>query len=155
MMRLNLLFTRQEIIEKYRIPPKLESEVLAVLRPISGSGEGAMYLESTVDQQMHSYFAACLRLQDGNAECLPVEDRCMTNKRDSSWASTVERQEPKPAAAAAILLVDEGTAAQMLGVSKRTLFDLNKRGIVRSKQIGKLKRYPIAHLRSFAEGEVS
>jgi len=51
----NRLMRRQEIVEKYHIPPELQSEVFSVLRPISGSGEGALYLKSLVDRQLHSY----------------------------------------------------------------------------------------------------
>jgi hypothetical protein len=71
-----------------------------------------------------------------------------------SWAETVHSEESKPVAVPVEpLLVDEKGAGLMLGVSRRTVFDLNKQGTLRSKNIGKRKLYLVADLRAFASGE--
>jgi excisionase family DNA binding protein len=50
------------------------------------------------------------------------------------------------------LLVDEKTAAELLGVSKRTVFELNEAGELSCKRIGSRKLYSVARLREFADG---
>ena len=57
MMHLNICMTRQMVVEKYAIPPELESEIFSMLRPANGSGVNTRYLESMVDRQLHKYFA--------------------------------------------------------------------------------------------------
>ena len=57
MMHLNIFMTRQMVVEKYSIPPELESEIFSMLRPANGSGVNTRYLESMVDRQLHKYFA--------------------------------------------------------------------------------------------------
>jgi len=49
------------------------------------------------------------------------------------------------------LLVSERQAARILSVSRRTVFDLEKRGMLTSVRIGSLKRYALATLKAFAE----
>ena len=49
------------------------------------------------------------------------------------------------------LLVSERQAARILAVSRRTVFDLEKRGMLTSVRIGSLKRYALAALKAFAE----
>ncbi len=154
-MAFNRFMTRQQVIEAYQIPKKLESELFAVLRPVFGSGEDARYLESHVDRDLNTYGERKLRLRIGNAEFSREEDNKMVSRRESSWASTVEKDEQDGAVTAEVLLVNEKTAAQMLSVSKRTVFDLHKQGLLKTKQIGKLKRYLVADLRAFAEGKVA
>ena len=56
-MHLNICMTRQMVVEKYAIPPELESEIFSMLRPANGSGVNTRYLESMVDRQLHKYFA--------------------------------------------------------------------------------------------------
>ena len=50
------------------------------------------------------------------------------------------------------LLVDEREAAQMLGVSRRKIFELNKLGVLSSRLVGSRKLYSVKKLREFAEG---
>jgi len=56
MMHFNIFMTRQQVIEQYGIPPELETEVFAKLKPVMGTGANAQYLESRVDQQLEKYF---------------------------------------------------------------------------------------------------
>ena len=79
----------------------------------------------------------------------------MASSRECSWASTVEKTDPEGVIPVEPILVNEKTAATMLGVSRRTVFDLNKQGVLTCKQIGKLKRYAVADLHAFAEGKVA
>ena len=153
MMGFNTFLTRDQIIEKYGVPRELEDEVFAILRPVSGSGVNARYLESVVDRQLHNYFAANVRPSVPGSWSFEKENQEL--KRESaSWASTVEAEERPSVTIAEPLLVDEKTAAKLLGVSKRTVFDLEERGLLKSKRIGKLKRYAVSHLREYAEGKV-
>ncbi len=154
-MAFNRFLTREQVIEEYQIPRNIEGEIFTVLRPVFGSGEDARYLESHVDRDLNTYGDRKLRLRIGNAEFSREEDNKMITRRESSWASTVEKDEQDGAVTAEVLLVNEKTAAQMLGVSKRTVFDLHKQGFLKTKQIGKLKRYVVAGLRAFAEGKVA
>jgi excisionase family DNA binding protein len=47
------------------------------------------------------------------------------------------------------LAVDETTAAEMLGVSPRTFFELRKNGDIQHIKIGRLVRYAVDDLRMF------
>jgi len=153
-MAFNKLLSRQQVIEAYHVPKDLEAEVFLVLRPVFGSGDGAMYQESLVDQQLHHYGLKKLRLQQPDAEYSHKEDSKMV--RHASWADTVAAEdEGSNLGVLEPLLVDEKTAAELLGVSRRTVFDLNRQGVLACKQIGKLKRYAVSHLREFAEGKVA
>jgi len=73
-----------------------------------------------------------------------------------AWAASVaEPEEPSLVIQLPPLLVDEKTAAELLGVSRRLIFDLNKQGFLTSKMVGSRKMYSVKKLRAFAEGEVS
>ena len=154
-MAFNRFLSRQQVIESYQIPERIEGEIFAVLRPVFGSGEDARYLESHVSQELHRYGQRKLRLRSCGSEFSQEEDIQMASSRESSWASTVEKTDPEGVIPVEPILVNEKTAASMLGVSRRTVFDLNKQGVLTCKQIGKLKRYAVADLRAFAEGKVA
>jgi hypothetical protein len=152
MMGFIQFMTRQQVIDKYSIPPELESEIFFVLRPAHGSGVNALYLESLVDKQLTQYFEQKDRLRMKDAWSYPNKETSMKE----AWADTVAAEdEGSGVGMLEPLLVDEETAAQLLGVSKRTVFDLEERGILTSKRIGKLKRYAVRHLRDYAEGKVA
>lgn len=88
------------------------------------------------------------------AECSSKEDSKMT--RQATWADTVAAEdEGSNLGVLEPLLVDERTAAELLGVSRRTVFELEGQGVLQCKRIGKLKRYSVSHLREFAEGKVA
>ena len=71
----------------------------------------------------------------------------------NAWAASVDQRIEKPSKKLpAILLVDEKQAAQMLGVSRRMIFDLNKQGTLPSVKVGARKKYSVKMLRSFADG---
>jgi excisionase family DNA binding protein len=75
-----------------------------------------------------------------------------------TWADTVTDENGDTASSLAPLeplLVDEDQAAELLGVSRRTIFDLNKQGFLPSRMVGSRKKYSVKKLREFAEGEVS
>ena len=75
-----------------------------------------------------------------------------------TWADTVADEDGDAASGLAPLeplLVDEDQAAQLLGVSRRTVFDLNKQGVLPNRMVGSRKKYSVKKLREFAEGEVS
>lgn len=48
------------------------------------------------------------------------------------------------------LLVDSKAAAAMLGISTRTLFDLEQSGTLPAVRIGRLVRYSVASIQSWA-----
>lgn len=152
MMGFNIFMTRQMVLEKYGIPPELEPEIFAMLKPVGGSGANAQYLESRVDQQLEKYFANKERLQGRDAWFYPKEEANMAH----TWADTVaEDEEGAKLVPLEPLLVDEEQAAQLLGVSRRMIFDLNKQGFLPSRMVGGRKKYSVKKLREFAEGEVA
>jgi hypothetical protein len=88
-----------------------------------------------------------------------IEDEELVSKNRSTnvadaWAASVAVEE-KPSSLAQVLplLVNEETAAGMLDISARKLWDLEKAGYVRTKRIGRLKRYLVSSLREYAEGQ--
>jgi hypothetical protein len=82
-MGLVLFLTREQLVEKYGIPRELQREVLAMLRPVSGSGADARYLESVVDQQLHRYFAATVR-PSMPVSGFPIEEERKTKRGEAS-----------------------------------------------------------------------
>lgn len=151
-MAFNRVWTREQVLEIYNIPSHLEKEVLAFLRPISGYGPSALYLESIVDRQLDKYFGQKIRLREEDAWSLSCKEESMKQ----TWADTVavedEEVSVKPLEP---LLVDEEQAAKMLGVSRRKVFELNEAGDLACKRIGSRKLYSVARLREFAEGRVA
>lgn len=154
MMGFNIFMPRQMVIEKYRIPPELEPEIFAMLKPVAGSGANAQFLESLVDHQLDKHFANKERLRMKDAWSYPNKEANMAQ----TWADTVTDGDGDAASSLAPLeplLVDEEQAAQLLGVSRRKIFELNKQGIVPCRMVGSRKMYSVKRLREFAEGEVS
>lgn len=92
----------------------------------------------------------------------PVEDtELVSEKRRSNvstaeaWAASVaEPEEPSLVIQLSPLLVSEKTAAELLGVSKRTVYELNEAGELHCKRIGSRKLYSVTRLREFADREV-
>ncbi len=180
MLRLNRLLTRKQIVELNELSLEEESGVFALLTPLNGNGDAAGFLESQADRVIEVVRLGAAGQRNGTVGASGVsgtrlEDRpssrpkrCVLEQEhhekeegmghitQPSWAETVRSEEPKPVAAPVEpLLVDEKGAGLMLGVSRRTIFDLNKQGALRSKQIGKRKLYLVADLRAFASGEVA
>lgn len=50
-----------------------------------------------------------------------------------------------------VLLVSEKEAARMLGVSRRTVFELNEQRVLTARRIGKRKMYSVETLKKFVE----
>jgi hypothetical protein len=69
------------------------------------------------------------------------------------WAKSVQPAVASDAKAPALepLLVSEETAAGMLGVSERTVWQLGDQGDLRVKRIGRRKLYLVDSLKAFAE----
>ena len=154
MMMFNRVLTREQVVEKCSIPPHLIEEVFAVLKPISGHGASALYLETIVDRQLDKYFGQTIRLREERAWFPSYKEESM----NQTWADTVAGQNEEVGASLAPLeplLVDEEQAGMLLGVSRRLIFDLNKQGFLTSKMVGSRKMYSVKKLREFAEGEVS
>jgi excisionase family DNA binding protein len=76
-MAFNKLLSRKEVIDAYQIPKDLEAEVFRHLRPVFGTGKGAKYQESLVDQQLHHYGLKKLRLREPDTEFSHKEDSKM------------------------------------------------------------------------------
>jgi hypothetical protein len=82
--------------------------------------------------------------------------RAVIKQQNQGWAETVAGGEEAPCMIPLEpLLVDERQAAQILGVSRRKVFDLNEAGELPCKRIGSRKLYSVARLREFAEGRVA
>jgi len=82
----------------------------------------------------------------------PVRGEVLVSRNDASWAATVEKPRERPVVLfEQALLVSEKVAAQMLGLSRRTVFALNKEGVLAARKIGKRKLYSVESLKNFAE----
>lgn len=69
------------------------------------------------------------------------------------WAKSVERpKEPEALVSVEPLLVGEERAAQMLGISPRKTWALEKQGELKVRWIGRRKLYLVSSLKAFAEG---
>jgi len=96
------------------------------------------------------------RVFGGDANRPPARVGVSVSEKSEAWAATVEN----PAASASpplqqeIFLVSEKEAAQMLGVSRRKVFELNAKGELPARKIGRRKLYTVSSLKKFAESEV-
>ena len=136
------------------LTPDEEAAIFSILRPLQGAGEKTRYLESEADAAI------------GEVRRRPRETRLLSSDVEedqdvikqelgvrNSWAASVEPVGGKPLRnLPPVLLVGEEQAAQMLGVSRRTIFDLNKQGKLPSVMVGSRKKYSVKMLRSFADG---
>jgi len=68
------------------------------------------------------------------------------------WAKSVEKpKEPEVPLAVEPLLVSEKRAAQMLGISPRKTWALEKQGELKVRWVGRRKLYLVSSLKAFAE----
>jgi hypothetical protein len=69
------------------------------------------------------------------------------------WAMSVAKPNPGRAESTVFepLLVSEETAAVMLGVSARTVWQLGKAGVLTTGRIGRRKNYLVASLKAYAK----
>jgi excisionase family DNA binding protein len=156
-MFLNRWLFRHEIVELNDLKPDEEASVFASLQPFQGEGQKARYLESDADEVIGSV----RRLRVGRVWARPHRALGLSVDAEEGrnvpacWADTVQKNmETSDSSAAKPLLVDEKTAAQMLGVSRRTVFDLNEEGSLRAVRIGTRKLYLVDAIERFARGEV-
>jgi excisionase family DNA binding protein len=73
------------------------------------------------------------------------------------WTQSVavQRVEEPVVAINDVLMVSEAKAAKLLGVSRRTVFALNKQGVLLARRVGKRKLYSVESLKNFSELEVA
>jgi excisionase family DNA binding protein len=153
---LNRWLYRHELIEQNQLDSQEQVAVFAVLKPFQVEGGEERFLESEADSVIglvRSGRPHGIRSLSVEAEDVQVNDQESSHR--NAWAVSVDRTCEKPfRKSPTLLLVDEEQAAQMLGVSRRTIFDLNKQGTLPSVMVGSRKKYSVKMLRAFADGEV-
>lgn len=92
------------------------------------------------------------RPRDEGGELVSKNRRTSLSTAEAWAASVAEPEKPSVVVQLPPLLVDEKTAAELLGVSKRTVFELNEAGELSCKRIGSRKLYSVTRLREFADG---
>jgi hypothetical protein len=80
----------------------------------------------------------------------PANGKVLVSEQANPWAASVAKETP-PAVQVEPLLVSEKMAALMLGLSRRTVFALNKQGVLFARKIGNRKLYSVESLKTFAE----
>jgi excisionase family DNA binding protein len=155
MFFMNRKLVKQEIIDLNELSPEEAAAVFAILKPLQGAGDTALYLESEAD----AVIAQLRKVRPSDSRPLSKwieeDDEVIEQKVGdrNSWAASVEPVGGKPfRKPPPLLLVDEEQAARMLGVSRRTIFDLNKQGTLPSVMVGSRKKYSVKMLRGFADG---
>lgn len=154
-MFMNRWLSRAEIVELNNLDADEESLVFARLGVHRKSGAVDCFLEQDADRVI-----GLVRRRPPQADrpsfCVEAEDVEVIEQAvgaKNAWAASVDQRIEKPSKKLpAILLVDEKQAAQMLGVSRRMIFDLNKQGTLPSVKVGARKKYSVKMLRSFADG---
>ena len=146
-MFMNRWLKRKEIVEVNELTKEEENRVFERLVPLDGSL--GRYLEDDVDRVIGE-------VRRGVRP--PVSDRLSVLEKEAgmsmgdAWAASVSSVgESEILDSFPPLLVSERQAARILSVSRRTVFDLEKRGMLTSVRIGSLKRYALATLKAFAE----
>jgi len=144
---MNRWLKRKEIVEVNELTKEEENRVFERLVPLDGSL--GRYLEDDVDRVIGE-------VRRGVRP--PVSDRLSVLEKEAgmsmgdAWAASVSSVgESEILDSFPPLLVSERQAARILSVSRRTVFDLEKRGMLTSVRIGSLKRYALATLKAFAE----
>jgi len=144
---MNRWLTRREIVEVNGLTKEEEGQVFERLVPLDGSL--GRYLEEDADRVIGEVRRG---VRPPAPDRLSVLEKEAGMSMGDAWAASVssvgeaEISEPLPP-----LLVNERQAAKILAVSRRTVFDLEKRGVLTSVRIGSLKRYALATLKAFAE----
>jgi hypothetical protein len=83
----------------------------------------------------------------------PTESIPIRRANSDMWAKSVSKgSDDDSTALVEPLLVPEAVAAEMLGVSERTVWQLGHQGDLRVKRIGRRKLYLVESLKTFAEG---
>ena len=146
-MFMNRWLKRKEIVEVNELTKEEEKRVFERLVPLDGSL--GRYLEDDVDRVIGE-------VRRGVRP--PISDRLSVLEKEAgmsmgdAWAASVSRVDKAGVLEPLTpLLVNESEAAKILAVSRRTVFDLEKRGMLTSVRIGSLKRYALATLKAFAE----
>lgn len=138
-MAFNRFLSRQQVVEGYRIPKKLEGELFAVLRPVFGSGEDARYLESHVDEALKQWSSEKGRPQDEDTEFFQEEEKNVIaiNSENEPWtriADGIERLidvlKPKetPTVAPSIQVLTPDEAAKKMRVNSQTVMKWCRQG---------------------------
>lgn len=153
-MFMNRWLFRHEVIELNQLNSDEQKAVFTLLKPLQGEGDRARFLESEADAAIEEVRR---RPRDSHAlsKWIEEDDEVIEQKVGdrNSWAASVDPVGGKPfRKPPPLLLVDEEQAARMLGVSRRTIFDLNKQGTLPSVMVGSRKKYSVKMLRGFADG---
>ncbi len=148
-MFMNRWLTRKEIVEVNGLTKEEEALVFARVAPIGGSL--GRYLEETVDRAIGAVRGGVRPLVADGVSVSATERRSEVNLVDAWAASVATDEKPSVVSPVSPLLVSEKEAAKILAVSRRTVFDLEKRGVLKSVRIGALKRYAVATLKEFTE----
>ena len=154
-MFMNRWLTRVEIVELNKLNADEETLVFARLDVHCKSGAVDCFLEQDADEVIGLVRRRPLNSGQGFFSEEQKEDRSVINliqrKSDGArWAASVAV--PSPQGRVEELLVTENQAAEMLGVSRRTIFALNKQGILPSVMVAARKKYSVKMLRTFADG---
>jgi hypothetical protein len=152
-MFMNRWLFRHEIVELNELNTEEQKEVFAVLKPILGEGGKERFLESEADRIIEEV----RRPRDSNLLSGWIEEDVEVIEQKvgdrNSWAASVDPDRGKPLRKLPpVLLVDEKQAAQMLGVSRRMIFDLNHQGTLPCVMVGSRKKYSVKMLQRFADG---
>jgi len=144
---MNRWLTRAEIVEVNGLTREEENQIFERLVPLDRSL--GRYLEDDVDRVIGE-------VRRGVRP--PISDQLSVRKKEAgmsmgdAWAASVSSVgDSEILDSFPPLLVSERQAARILSVSRRTVFDLEKRGILTSVRIGSLKRYALSTLKAFAE----
>jgi len=75
----------------------------------------------------------------------------MSNSEEWAMSVAPTKSDRMPTTAIEPLLVSEETAAAMLGVSPRMVWQLGKAGLLATGRIGRRKNYLVSSLKAYAE----
>ncbi len=146
-MFMNRWLKRKEIVEVNELTKEEENRVFERLVPLDGSL--GRYLEDDVDRVIGEVRRG---VRPPAPDRLSVLEKEAGMSMGDAWAASVSSVgESEILDSFPPLLVSERQAARILSVSRRTVFDLEKRGMLTSVRIGSLKRYSLATLKAFAE----
>ncbi len=127
--------SREQVVEKYSIPPELEQEIFAMLKPVMGTGANTKYLESRVDQQLEEWYA------NKDRPALAAA-KSYLNEEDNRMIDTAGTMEPMERIAYGIErlievlvpktseLVGTEYVASQLGVSKQWVGKMAEKGTI-------------------------
>ena len=138
-MAFNRFLSRQQVIESYQIPERIEGEIFTVLRPVYGRGKYSRYLESQVDEVLKHWSPKKGRPLDEDTEFSQEEEKNVIaiNSEIEPWtriADGIERLidvlKPKemPSIAPSIQVLTPYEAAKKMRVNSQTVMKWCRQG---------------------------